>query len=139
MNTTASEYIHKLIPESLDAVPFHSQVKWIERLVANNLPYHLAVHKITGAEAMPYEYVEMHNHSYPEINIILGDDDSFEFKVHLGNNVYQVKSPSTIWIPAGMDHFIVAVNGSGYYICLILKENANITYESLTGPSEETG
>ncbi len=135
MNTPASEYIHKLIPESLDAVPFHSQVNWIERLVAHNVPFHLAVHKITAAKETPVEYVEMHNHSYPELNIILGDDEAFEFKVHLGTNVYQVKSPSTIWIPAGMDHFIVAVNGSGYYICIIFKESANVTYESLTGQS----
>ena len=77
----------------------------------------------------------MHNHSYPELNIILGDDETFEFKVHLGTNVYQVKSPSTIWIPAGMDHCIVAVNGSGYYVCIIFKERANVTYESLTGQS----
>lgn len=133
MKKATSDYIHELIPESLDTVPFHSQVNWVERLVACNLPLHLAVHKIRDAKAIPLDYVELHNHSYPEINIILGDDDTFLFKVQLGDDVYHVNSSSSIWIPAGMDHSIVAVSGSGYYVCLILKGDAGLTYESLTG------
>ncbi len=130
-----SEYIHELTPQALNEIPFHSDVKWIERLVANNLPFHLAVHKITAAEEMPLEYVETHVHVSPELNIILGNNDTFQFKVNLGSEVYHVKSPSTIWIPAGMNHSVMAISGSGYYICLILKEDKNVTYESLTRKS----
>ncbi len=135
MKSLASEYIHELISESLDAIPFHSQVKWIDRMVATNIPFHLAVHKITEAKELPLEYVETHVHSSPELNIILGDDDTFLFRVHLGDEIHHVKSRSTIWIPAGLNHSIMAINGSGYYICLILKEKADVTYESLTGQS----
>ncbi len=136
MESTASgnNYIQKLISESLDDVPFHSQVEWIERLVSTNLPVHLAVHKISDSKEMPIEYVQSHRHSHPELNIILGDDQMLTFKVQLGENTYVVESPSSIWIPSGMEHSAVATSGSGYFICLILKDSATSTYESLTVP-----
>lgn len=136
MKKTTLDYIQKLVPESLGAVSCHSHVDWIERLVAKNFPVHLSVHHISDAKEMPLDYVQSHHHSYPELNIIISDDNSLQFKVELGDDVHYVESPSSIWIPAGMDHSTVAISGSGYFVCMILKEHEKSTYESLTEKSE---
>ena len=106
---------------SLTSIPFHREIDDIKRWVAKSFPMHLAVHRIHDAKDVPH-YTESHQHQAPEINMILGDDNKLTYKIQLGSEIYIVKSPASIWIPSGLEHSANVVEGSGYYICLILKD-----------------
>jgi cupin superfamily acireductone dioxygenase involved in methionine salvage len=75
------------------------------------------VHEINKAEKEERKYVEKHNHPKPEINILLGN---VKYKITLGDEEYIVQAPANIWIPKGLDHSATLMEGTGYFICLIL-------------------
>jgi quercetin dioxygenase-like cupin family protein len=60
-------------------------------------------------------------HDCNEINLILSEKNKLTYKIQLGNEVYQVSSPATIFIPKGLKHSAEVVSGKGIFICLILK------------------
>lgn len=106
----------------LESVPFHQGVSCIERLVATDFPFHLAIHKIREARDLPRKYVLPHKHSVPEINVLIGNEGDLRYGIQLGDEFYEVESPASIWIPAGLEHAATVVEGSGYYLCLILTD-----------------
>jgi hypothetical protein len=106
----------------LGSVPFHDGVPCIERLVAPDFPLHLAVHRISDAKDMPRWYVKPHRHKFSEINILIGKKGALRYRIQLGDESYEVESPASIWIPAGLEHATTVIEGSGHYICLILAD-----------------
>lgn len=120
---TYSNLINNMQFSPLSSIPFHSDIKCIERIVAKEFPFHVAIQHITGAQSMPRDYTRLHTHDVPEINIVLGNTDELVHGIHLGAEFYEVKSPSTIWIPPHLEHSANVISGSGYFICIILNQN----------------
>ncbi len=112
-----SKYIYALKNAPLDGVPFHSNTLCIDRYISENFPVHAAIHVISAVNTIPQEYVNLHKHTVPEINILLGN---VEYKICFENEEYLIKSPSNIWIPKDTLHSANVISGSGYYICIIL-------------------
>ena len=106
----------------LGSVPFHQEISCIERLVATDFPFHLAIHRVRDARDLPRRYVSPHKHNVPEINVLIGNERDLRYRVQLGDEFYEVESPASIWIPVGLEHAATVIEGSGYYLCLILTD-----------------
>lgn len=122
LNEKYKSLIYANIPKTFDGLPFHRQSPYIERFVAEDYPIHLAIHKVSDAQGQFHRLIEPHVHEAPEINILIGDDVEIEYELILGDECYQVRSPASIWIPAGLAHCANVIKGSGYCICLILSD-----------------
>lgn len=117
---------NSIIP--LSTIPFHTDIPCIERYFPEGFPVHLAVHKVSDANEFQ-EYTKPHSHDIPEINIIIGEEACLVYSIQLGDEVFEVKSNSSIWIPAGLQHSANVIEGSGYYIAIRLGQAPEaITY-----------
>lgn len=120
MRTQYQKLIHQNVPSPLSSVAFHHDVASIERFFSDTFPMHLAIHKVTDAKGGD-PYTEPHSHDVPEINIIIGDEEgALEYAIQLGEEIFRVRSNSTVWIPAGMSHASNVICGSGYFIAIRL-------------------
>jgi len=118
MNLRYRHLITKLETESLATVLFHQSAQGIERWKSVGFPVHLAVHVIDANRVADTEYVQPHTHDADEINILIGD--GLCYRVQLGEEIHEVESPASIWIPRGLLHATNHAKGMGYYICIIL-------------------
>jgi hypothetical protein len=118
MGRQHAHLITKLEPESLAAVPFHQSVPGIERRRAAGFPVHLAVHTVDASRVAEDQHVQPHVHDADEVNVLLGDQ--LRYRVQLGDELYVVESPASIWIPRGMLHAANHLRGTGSFICIIL-------------------
>ena len=121
------KYIKKGRLEAMDKVPFHKKAP-IKRLSMLNSSLihesntHVAVHFVDATKNLP-QYSEPHKHNQDEINLILSENSKLTYMVHLGDEIYKVTSPSTIFIPKGLQHSAQAISGSGTFVCIILSSN----------------
>jgi len=117
-----SHLIHVGKNQPLDTIPFHNDIRSIDRIAWERFPVHLAVHHINGIDRMPERYVEAHTHEEPEVNIIMSDGE-LVYEIGLGDETYTVTAPAAIWIPPGLSHSANVIRGSGYFACMILKNS----------------
>lgn len=125
------KFIQKGIEESLDKIPFHGKAP-IRRLsmLSKNLvtesDTHIAVHFVDATTNLP-KYSKSHKHNHDEINLILSENSKLQYEIQLEDERYTVSSPSTVFIPKGMNHSAQAISGKGIFVCIILSDN----YESI--------
>lgn len=122
------KFITKGISEPLSKVPFHTAapIKRLAMLGKNNIPQantHLAVHFVDVKNKKIPEYSKFHKHSTDEINLILSEKGKLEYQIQLDDEVYNVSSPATIYIPKGVKHKARAISGKGTFVCIILSKN----------------
>ena len=108
----------------MDIVPFHKKapIKRLSMLNSSMVPgsnTHVAVHFVDATKKLP-QYSELHKHNKDEINLILSENSKLTYRVHLGDESYKVTSPSTVFIPKGLQHSAQAISGSGTFVCIIL-------------------
>ena len=123
-----SKYITKGVSEPLSQVPFHSAapIKRLSMLGKNKIPQantHLAVHFVDVKNKKIPEYSKLHKHPTDEINLILSENEKLEYEIHLDDEVYNVSSPATVYIPKGVKHKARAISGKGIFVCIILSKN----------------
>ena len=84
-------------------------------------PVHVAVHVITGLTEAPPPYVEAHAHpSCHEIGLVIGPPGALEYEIILDGTAHIVRSPGSIFIPAGTVHRARALRGNGAYVCMLM-------------------
>jgi len=120
------KYIKKGVNEPLSKVPFHSKapLKRLSMLNKKLIPEsstHIAVHFVNSSQKKIPEYSKLHKHSYDEINLILAEDSKLTYEIQLGDEVYKVTSPSTVFIPKELKHKAKVISGKGIFVCIILK------------------
>jgi len=109
--------------EELSKIPFHESIDFLKRIIFPEIDnVHLAVHIIENARARNEEYAQPHTHDVPELNLILSQDDELEYRINFDGKEQIVKSPSALWIPAGVEHSANAIRGSGIYMCLVFSK-----------------
>lgn len=118
------KFIKQGIVESLDNVPFHKKapIKRLSMLDKSIIPEsdtHIAVHFVDASNKLP-KYSQRHEHDYDEINLVLSENSQLTFEVNLDDETYEVTSPSTVFIPRGLQHSAHAVSGKGIFVCIIL-------------------
>ncbi len=118
------KFIKKGVIESLDKVPFHSKapikrLSMLSKAMIHQSNTHIAVHFVDASKNLP-KYSKSHKHNHDEINLILSADFNLTYKIQLEDESYEVKSPSTIFIPKGIKHSAQAILGKGIFVCIIL-------------------
>jgi hypothetical protein len=119
-------FIAKGIKESLDKIPFHQKTRIgrLSMLSKSLIPEsntHIAVHFVDASKKLS-KYSQLHVHDQDEINLILSETSVLKYKIQLEDEVYDVSSPSTIFIPKGLRHNAHAISGKGLFVCIILSD-----------------
>ncbi len=81
---------------------------------------HVAVHFVNGNHKKISEYSLLHKHNADEINLIISENSKLKYEIQLGDEVYKVSSPSTVFIPKGVKHKAKLISGKGVFVCIIL-------------------
>jgi hypothetical protein len=116
------------VNESLENIPFHGKAP-IKRLsmLSKNLvsksDTHVAVHFIDSLPKKIPAYSKLHKHNVDEINLILSEGGKLSYEIQLGDEIYKVTSPTTIFIPKGVKHRAQEISGKGLFVCIILSSN----------------
>ncbi len=109
--------------QSLDTVQFHHQgpltryVLMQRDNVDGDGGYRVVTHIINDVPEVVESYCEKHWHEFDEVNHILSEDGSLRYKITLGDETYEVNSPSTVYIPKGLKHSAEVISGKGVFIC----------------------
>ena len=119
------KFIKKGVNEPLSKVPFHSKapIKRLSMLSKKLIPKsstHIAVHFVNSKKKMP-EYSVLHKHPHDEVNLILSENGKLTYEIQLEDEAYKVTSPSTVFIPKGVNHKAKVISGKGIFVCIILK------------------
>lgn len=123
-----NRFIYELTSQSLGDVPFHRDSILVDRLTAANYPFHVAVHQVDAKNMAKgtADYVDEHQHDYPEINILLSEDGELVYDFTIGGATQRVASPSAVYIPPGVSHKANVVGGAGLYVCIILADSKTV-------------
>ncbi len=78
----------------------------------------VVAHEMRAVSAASRDYCEPHVHDCPEINILLSLD-RLVYEITLGDEVYEVEAPASIYIPAGLVHSANVIEGSGFFVAII--------------------
>lgn len=119
------KFIKRGVNEPLSKVPFHSKapIKRLSMLSKKLIPKsntHIAVHFVHPKKKLS-EYSVLHKHKHDEINLILSESGKLTYEVQLEDEIYKVSSPSTVFIPKGINHKAKVLSGKGIFVCIILK------------------
>ena len=127
--TTHAALISSGLVQALHHVPFHgSGVAPLCRRVLAGPDVHpqikkrIVAHEIREVSAGRRSYCEPHVHDCPEINILVSLTRLI-YEIRLGDEVYIVEAPATIYIPAGLVHSANVVEGSGFFVALVQTAN----------------
>ncbi len=121
------KFIKKGVVEPLEKVPFHSKapikrLSMLSKSLISQSNTHIAVHFIDSSKNLP-KYSKLHKHNHDEINLILSENANLTYDIQFEDESYEVKSPSTIFIPKGIKHSARAISGKGIFVCIILSNN----------------
>jgi mannose-6-phosphate isomerase-like protein (cupin superfamily) len=125
------KFITKGIREPLSKVPFHSKspIKRTLMLGKKTIPIsniHLAVHLVDANKKIS-KYSKLHKHDTDEVNLILSHNNSLVYEIQFEDEIYKVKSPSTVFIPKGIKHRADVISGNGFFVCLIMSNKYKTT------------
>jgi len=80
----------------------------------------VVIHKISKLPKKIPSYCDLHQHDFDEVNLILSDSGTLKYRIRLEEETYDVKAPSTIYIPAGTRHSAEVISGTGTYVTLLM-------------------
>lgn len=120
------KYIKKGVAEPLENVPFHGKapIKRMLMLDKSSVPEsstYVSVHFIKGLPKKIPKYSKLHKHDCDEINLILSEDEKLIYKVQFEDEIYEVSSPATVFIPKGVKHAAEVLSGKGIFVCILLQ------------------
>lgn len=119
--------ILELVKQELSSIPFHNNLDDISRWVALGSKYHIAIHQIHTIQDHPEEYVQLHKHDADELNIILSNDEIFQYKIMINSEEKIINAPSVLMIPKNTMHSANVIRGRGFYICIIFQKDYKAT------------
>lgn len=111
------------IEQPLETVAKHHKAPLVrylmlERKHTDGEGVRIALHSIKLLPEIIPHYCELHWHDFDEINIILSEDESLVYKVQLEDEIYELKAPTTVYIPKGIKHKAEVVSGKGMMITI---------------------
>jgi hypothetical protein len=78
----------------------------------------IVTHVINNLPPKIESYCDLHWHDFDEINLILSEDGSLKYRITLEDEVYEVDSQSTVYIPKGLKHAAEVISGKGIFIAI---------------------
>lgn len=86
------------------------------------------IREVQRVEKQDHSHVDSHRHHVDSMFLFIGDEsqmNGLEVEVMLDNQWFPVKSPSCVFIPAGIEHSYRFIAGSGKFINFVLAGNYN--------------
>ena len=80
---------------------------------------HVAVHRVDAVADAERDYCDVHEHTVPELNLILPITDLI-YDIVLGDDRYEVHGPASVFIPAGLSHSANVRAGTGFFVAIVL-------------------
>lgn len=120
--SSASSYIFKPEAVPLSSRARYSEIPEIQRLEAVGSPSHVAFHQIGHAEQASRSYCTAHSHNFAELNLLIGAPGALQYEFRVGDDVFLVDSPASVWIPAGVVHSANLYAGTGTFVVAYVKE-----------------
>lgn len=119
------KFISKGVNEPLSKVPFHGKapIKRLSMLDKKLIPeskIHTAVHFVDANGGKIPKYSELHKHNADEVNLILSENNKLKYEIQLGDEIYKITSPATVFIPKGLKHKAEVISGKGIFVCIIM-------------------
>jgi hypothetical protein len=109
----------------LATVPFHGNgaAPISRRVLAGDgiheeLGQRVVAHEVVEVGAASRHYCEPHVHDCAELNLLLSTS-RLVYEIRLGDDVYEVEAPASIYIPAGLRHSANVISGSGFFIAMV--------------------
>jgi len=113
------------VDRPLAQVPFHAAADAPLRrhvLVGDGvhpqLDKRIVAHELRAVSAAQRTYCEPHVHACDELNLLLSLTH-LVYEIRLGDEVFRVEAPATIYVPAGLVHSANVVEGSGFFVALL--------------------
>jgi hypothetical protein len=113
------------VVEELSLVPFHDRdhAPLTRRVLSGpsiheGLGQRIVVHELREVRAEPRRYCDPHVHDFAEVNLLLGVG-RLTYEIRLGDEIYIVGAPASIYVPAGLVHSANVLEGSGFFIALL--------------------
>lgn len=106
-----------------DELPIKRYVLLDKEMVEETVLYQ-ALHQVDELLEPPPDYQVFHSHEFVETYLFLGKNPGYEgltAEVILGDERYEVKSPASVYIPAGLTHRYKMLHGSGLLIITALR------------------
>jgi mannose-6-phosphate isomerase-like protein (cupin superfamily) len=122
-------------PYHMDKLFGHEDLNGIERLsfLGNDrMPeksFHVAAHIVDGkyVHQEDWHYAQLHKHEFDQVNILISTNSYLKYKMEFDDKLEEVSSPSLIYIPAGTDHWVEPMEGTGIFICIYLDQLSHET------------
>lgn len=112
-----------LVARSLASTSRYRDIPEVQRLEAVGSPCHVIVHEIAAdATDEPRDYCTEHRHGFAELNVLLGEPGALVYDIVLGGETITATSPTTVWIPAGVEHSANLRRGTGTFVVVYLRE-----------------
>ena len=111
------------MPRPLSSTARYRDIPELQRLESVGSPSHVIVHTI-AADARDEErhYCDAHAHPFAELNVLVGEPGALVYDIVVGSETITATSPTTVWIPAGVEHSANLRRGSGTFVVVYLDE-----------------
>ena len=112
-----------LVTGNADELPVKRYVLIEKEMVPETIVYQ-ALHQVDDLREPPPDYQKFHCHDFVETYLFLGKEKDYTgltAEVILDDERYEVISPASVYIPAGLIHKYKMFNGSGLLIITALK------------------
>lgn len=74
---------------------------------------------VIGLEGPAEPNVHPHTHTVSQTYVFTSPDDSLEIEVQLGEKTETVRAPATVFIPAGLEHALRILRGTGTVLSIV--------------------
>lgn len=108
-------------------LPNHKNLPYLRKIMANNSIFgccniHIAFHCINKVVNNSNSYCKLHSHEVDEFNLIIGKNEGkgLKYKLSDGTKEVYVDSPHSVFIPKNTLHSAEAIEGEGYFVCIIM-------------------
>lgn len=92
----------------------------VVRFASEGDPIYTALHHVRGGQREKRIYSPTHTHPFPELNILAAEPGELTYRIRLGDEENEVKSPAVILIPSKLPHSANFVSGSGEFVVVRL-------------------
>lgn len=112
------------IVSGLEEIPYHDEGPLTRWLLSGadihpEAGTHVAVHRIDAVADADRDYCDVHEHSVPELNLILPITD-LVYDITLGAETYEVHGPASLFIPPRLAHSANVRAGTGFFVAIVL-------------------
>lgn len=111
-----------LAARPLSSTARYRDIPELRRLESVGSPCHVIVHEVAAdASEERRDYCDAHAHPFAELNVLLGEPGALVYDIVVGEETITATSPTTVWIPAGVEHSANLRGGTGTFVVVYVQ------------------